>query len=152
MHHHIPYSFYVCKGDRRPKKGSYNIALQFGHSLTSHDKGPGSLGLYAKAAIADGNPNLIQSSFIGGLAGQWLFFGRPNDRFGLGGYYYNFSNILQQVTAPLVKFDDALGFEAWYALTVFRNAALTFDAQLTDPARGQKPNAFLLGARFHVHF
>lgn len=134
------------------KKGSYNIALQFGHSLTSQDKGPGSLGLYSKAAIADGNPNLIQSSFIGGLAGQGLFSGRPNDRFGLGGYYYNFSNILQQVTAPLVKFHDELGFEAWYALTVLPNADLTFNAQLTDPARGQKPNAFLLGARFHVHF
>jgi porin len=134
------------------KKGSYNIALQLGHSLTMRDKGPGSLGLYAKVAIADGNPNLIQSSIVGGLAGQGLFAGRPNDRFGLGGYFYNFSDVLQDVTAPLLEFDDELGFEAWYSFPILPNADLAFNAQLIDPASGQRSNALLLGARLNLHF
>lgn len=134
------------------KKGSYNIALQFGHALRAQDTGPGSVGIYAKAAIADGNPNLIQSSFVGGISGQGLFAGRPQDRFGVGGYFYNFSNVLQDAAAPLVEFDDEIGLEAWYSVAVHPNADLAFNAQYIDPASGQRSGALLLGARLNLHF
>lgn len=100
------------------KKGSYNLSVQVGHSLSAQASGPGSIGIYAKAAIADGNPNLIKSSIIGGFSGQGLFAGRPQDRFGIGAYFYNFSNALQDATDPLVDFNDELGTEAYYAFAL----------------------------------
>ncbi|MEA3230857.1 MAG: hypothetical protein U9Q05_03770 [Thermodesulfobacteriota bacterium] len=36
------------------------------------------LGIYLKAAIADGNPNPIKSSILGGISGKALFFSRPD--------------------------------------------------------------------------
>lgn len=134
------------------KKGSYNVALQLGHSLTAANSGPGSVGVYAKAAIADGNPNLIRSSVVAGLSGQGVFSGRPQDRFGLGAYFYNFSNILQDVTSAVVDFDDEFGIEAWYSVAIVPNADVSLNVQLIDPATGQNSNALMVGGRLHVHF
>lgn len=134
------------------KKGSYNVALQFGHSLTTANSGPGSLGVYAKAAIADGNPNLIRSSIVGGFSGQGAFAGRPQDRFGLGAYFYNFSNILQDVTSAVVDFNDEFGIEAWYSIPIVPNADISLNVQLIDPATGQNSTALMVGGRLHVHF
>jgi porin len=134
------------------KKGSYNIALQFGHDLAGSVKGPSHLGVYFKTAIADGNPNLIQSSFSGGLGGHGLFAGRSRDRFGIGIYFYNFSDVLQDVTDPLGEFDDEAGMEAYYAIALGGNVDLTLNAQVVDPARGDFGVATILGARLGLHF
>jgi porin len=134
------------------RKGSYNIALQFGHDLAGSVKGPSHLGFYAKAAIADGNPNVIQSSIVGGLAGHGLIAGRSRDRWGLGGYFYNFSDVLQDAADPLVEFDDEAGLEAWYAVALGGNVDLTLSAQVVDPARGAFDVATILGARLGLHF
>jgi porin len=134
------------------KKGSYNISLQFGHDLAGSVKGPSHLGVYFKTAIADGNPNLIQSSFSGGLGGHGLFAGRSRDRFGLGVYYYNFSDVLQDATDPLGEFDDEAGMEAYYLIALGGNVDLTFDAQVVDPARGENSVLMILGARLGLHF
>jgi porin len=60
------------------RKGSYNIALQLTHRLAESGqvKGKG-LDFVLKAAVADGNPNIIQSSLIIGLAGHGMVKGRP---------------------------------------------------------------------------
>lgn len=60
------------------KDGSFNITLQAGHLIKPSAvlKGKG-LGVYAKAAIADGNPNPIRSSVIGGLAGHGMIAYAP---------------------------------------------------------------------------
>jgi porin len=134
------------------KKGSYNIALQFGHDLKGSVKGPSHLGVYFKTAIADGNPNLVQSSFVGGFAGHGLFPGRSRDHFGIGAYYYNFSNALQDATAPLLEFDNETGMEAWYSIALGGNVDLTFNAEVIDPARGANSVVAIFGARLGVHF
>jgi len=134
------------------KKGSFNIAVQFGHDLMGSIKAPTHLGVYFKSAIADGNPNLIQASFIGGLAGHGLFEGRSRDRFGLGVYYYNFSDVLQDATDPLGEFNDEAGLEAYYALAIGGNVDFTLNAQAIDPARGDFGVATILGARLGLHF
>jgi porin len=139
----------TIKGTR---KGSYNIALQFGHDLAGSAKAPSQVGIYAKAAIADGNPNPISASFVGGFAGHGLIPGRSRDRWGLGVYFYNFSDTLQNVAAPLVNFDDEAGVEAYYALAVTPNADLAFDAQVIDPATGNNDVALVLGVRLGLHF
>ncbi len=134
------------------RKGSYNIALQFGHDLAGSAKGPLHIGVYGKAAIADGNPNPIEASFVGGFAGHGLFKGRARDRWGLGFYYYDFSDTLQSVAAPLVRFDDEAGVEAWYALALGGNADFSLNAQVIDPATGANDVALVLGARLGLHF
>ncbi len=134
------------------RKGSYNIALQFGHDLAGSAKGPSHIGVYAKAAIADGNPNPIEASFVGGFAGHGLFKGRARDRWGLGFYYYDFSDTLQSAAAPLVRFDDEAGVEAWYALALGGNADFSLNAQVIDPATGANDVALVLGARLGLHF
>lgn len=134
------------------REGSYNVAIQIGHDLHGSATGPSQTGVYAKVAIADGNPNLIQSSILGGVTGRGILAGRPRDRFGVGAYFYNFSDTLQDVTAPLVRFDDETGLEAWYAIALTTNADLTLNAQLIDPAAGANDTAVLLGARLGVNF
>jgi porin len=134
------------------REGSYNFAVQFGHDLSGSVKESSHVGIYGKAAVADGNPNLIKSSFVGGLAGHGLVAGRSGDRWGIGVYYYDFSDVLQDVTDPLVEFDDERGLEAWYSFALGGNVDLTFNAQLVDPARGERDVATILGARLAAHF
>lgn len=135
------------------RKGSYNIAVQFSHLMveSAAAKGKG-LGIYAKAAIADGNPNPIRASVAAGLAGHALIAGRPRDSFGIGGFYYKFSDVLQETAAPLARFRDETGVEAWYSLAATPWLKLTADAQVISPARGDRPTSLILGLRGNVAF
>lgn len=134
-------------------KGSYNIALQVTHRLveSTQVKGKG-LDFALKAAIADGNPNIIHRSLIIGLAGHGMIPGRPNDSFGIGGFAYNFSNALQDSTAPLVDFNDEQGLELWYSFALTPWFKLTTDAQLINPARGDADTAVITGLRANLAF
>jgi len=70
------------------RKGSYNVAVELSHLLVESAGVPGKgLGLYAKAAIADGNRNPFRRSFVGGLAGHAIVPGRPLDWFGVGYFF-----------------------------------------------------------------
>lgn len=137
---------------RGTRKGSYNIALQFGHDLAGSAMGPSHVGIYAKAAIADGNPNPIEASFVGGFAGHGLIAGHSRDHWGLGFYVYDFSDTLQDVAVPLADFDDEFGLEAWYAFAIAPFADLALNAQVVDPATGRNDVALVLGARLGLHF
>lgn len=134
-------------------QGSYNIALQITHRLaeSSQVKGKG-LDLAMKVATADGNPNLIRSSFVLGLAGHGMVKGRPDDSFGVGGFIYNFSNALQDSTAPLVDFNDEQGIEAWYSFALTPWFKITADAQYVNVARGDADPAFITGLRANLAF
>jgi porin len=134
-------------------KGSYNIAVQFTLRLVESRqvKGKG-LDLAVKAAIADGNPNIIQSSLVIGLAGHGMVPGRPHDSFGIGGFAYNFSNALQDSVDPLVNFNDEQGLELWYSFAVTPWLKLTADTQLVNPARGDADAAVIAGLRANLAF
>ena len=94
------------------KKGSYNISFEFTHKLQERKEQPGAnWGFYLKVATADGNPNNVQSSLIAGIGGRALFFGRPQDSFGLDAHRYNFSDVQQSSLAPLTWFRDQAGIE-----------------------------------------
>jgi porin len=114
-------------------------------------KGKG-LDFVLKAAIADGNPNIIQSSIIIGLAGQGMIPGRPDDSFGIGAFAYNFSNALQSRVNPLLDFNDEQGLEAWYNLALTRWWKLGADLQLINPATGRNDVAVTGGLRTSIAF
>jgi len=85
------------------KSGSYNVNVQFKHNLQESSEQPNAAwGFSLKAAIADGNPNYVQRSLIVGIGGKALFFGRPQDTFGVGAYWYDLSDTLQDELNPAI--------------------------------------------------
>jgi porin len=134
-------------------KGSYNIALQFTHRLAESRtvKGKG-LDMVVKVATADGNPNPISSSFIIGMAGHGMIPARPRDSFGVGAFFYNFSDSLQEVANPVVDFRDEQGFEAWYSLGLTPWLKLSGDVQVVNPARTSADVAVITGIRANLAF
>jgi porin len=138
------------------KDGSYNIAFQFSHLFYQNPENPAlGWGLFLKAAIADGNPNPIQSSVIIGLGGKNLFKNRPYDSFGLGYYYYNFSNDLEESLDPLerlgITFGDEQAIELFYNFAVSPWFILGADLQYIKPARSDE-DAFLAILRANIRF
>jgi len=133
------------------RKGSYNVSLQATQRLVGDAVASGkSLDLLVKAAIADGNPNLVRSSLVVGLVGTGLVQARPEDRFGVGAFYYDFSNVLQDSLDPLVDFRDEAGMEAWYGISLTPWASVSVHLQAIDPARGNADTAVVGGLRLNV--
>ncbi len=122
------------------KKGSWGAGVQAGHLVARSTVVPGrGLGVYARAAISDGNPNFIRALVIGGLAAHGMVASRPHDSFGLGCYFYNFSNDLQDALAPVIGVDDERGLELFYRLAIARWFRIGANVQVVDPAvRGNR--------------
>jgi porin len=135
------------------KEGSYNLTFDFTHLLVESTDSPGKgLGLYIKAAIADGNPNVVKRSIVGGIAGHAIVPGRPLDYFGVGYFYYDFSDQLQSAVAPLVNFQDEQGVEAYYTFVPVPWLRLSADLQWVNPANGANPPMWVGGVRMRVEF
>jgi len=136
------------------KSGAFNINIQFTHNLQESSEQPDSAwGFYLKAAIADGNPNYVQRSIIVGIGGKALFFGRPQDSFGVGVYYYDLSDTLQDELNPvLVKFEDEAAIEAFYSWAVTPWLQIGADIQYIKPARGRYENALVPSLRTQIRF
>ncbi len=134
------------------KKGSYSVNLQVSHFLSQAADGSDDLGLYLKLSLADGNPNAIEGSLIGGIGGKGIFNSRPQDTFGVGYFYYAFSNQLRDALEPAKDFDDEQGIEVFYNYQINQQFYLTADLQLVDPAEGIAENAVIGGLRLNIRF
>ncbi len=135
------------------KKGSYNVSFEFKHNLQENKEQPNaSWGFYLKVATADGNPNYVQSSVIAGIGGRALFFGRPQDSFGLGAYRYNLSDVLQNSLAPRTKFRDEAAIEVFYSYAVTPWLYVGADIQYIKPAAGSFENALVPAIRTQIRF
>jgi porin len=136
------------------KSGAYNVNIQFTHNLQeSSEQSNASWGFYLKAAIADGNPNYIQRSMIVGIGGNALFFRRPQDTFGIGAYYYDLSDTLQDELNPvLVKFEDEAAIEAFYSWAVTPWLQVGANIQYINPATGRYKNALVPSLRLQFRF
>jgi porin len=135
------------------KKGSYNLSFEFRHNLQeSPDQPNANWGFYLKVATADGNPNYVQSSVIAGIGGRALFFGRPQDSFGLGAYRYNLSDVLQNSLAPYTRFRDEAAVEAFYSYAVTPWLFVAADIQYIKPASGSFKNALVPALRTQIRF
>jgi len=136
-----------------PRDGAFNVALSLSHLLLESRQQSGKgLGVYVKAALADGNPNPIQASVVAGLAGHGIIPGRPRDSFGLGWFYYDFSDDLQDALAPALTFQDEQGLEFFYSCALTPWLALGADLQWIDPARGDQDTAVYAGLRTTITF
>ncbi|MFZ8977659.1 MAG: carbohydrate porin, partial [Pseudohongiellaceae bacterium] len=121
------------------------------HLLLESPTAPGKgLGIYGKAAAADGNPNIIYTSFKGGLAGHRIVPGRPDDSFGIGYYYINFSNDLQDTLAPVGKFENEQGVEVFYNFAIAPWIVIAADIQWIDPSNGDNDDAWIGALRANL--
>ena len=135
------------------KSGAYNVNFEFKHNLQESTTQPNATwGFYFKVATADGNPNYVQSSVIAGIGGRALFFGRPQDSFGLGAYRYNLSDELQDTLFPNTKFKDESAIEAFYSCAVTPWLYVGGDIQYINPAAGYFDNALVLALRTQIRF
>ena len=130
--------------------GSYNVGIQLMHNLKETDEG--AWGTYLRVAIADGNPNTIQNSLVGGIGGQALFFDRPQDHFGLGYYYYNFSDYLKNTGDPSIDIPKEYGMEIFYNLEITPWLHITGDIQYVNPADTQYKEDVVVGLRSNIKF
>ncbi|MCU0535523.1 MAG: carbohydrate porin [Hydrococcus sp. Prado102] len=87
-----------------------------------------------------------------GLGGKGLISGREQDSFGLGFYYYNFSDDLKNAVNPLVDFGDEYGIEVYYSYAITPWFHLTADLQYIDPANEDSDDALVLGLRSRIRF
>lgn len=115
------------------------------------DTGKG-FGIYGRAAIADGNPNPVQSSFVVGFAGHGIVPSRPLDHFGIGYYFYNWSDDLRSATAGAFPIDDEHGVEIYYNLAVTPWFHISADLRWIHPAKGIYDDAWLGGLRANIMF
>lgn len=135
------------------KEGSYNVAVSASHLFWESAIHPGKgLGVYGRAAIADGNPNPIDSSLAGGFAGYGLIPDRPDDVFGLGFYRYNFSDDLRLGIAPIIQFDNETGAEIFYNVAITPWMRVTADLQWVRPVRSEFRDTVAGGIRVSIDF
>ena len=94
----------------------------------------------------------MQSSIIGGIGGKGLFPSRRDDTFGIGYFFYNFSDDLQDAVSPLIAFNDEQGLEVFYNFAVTPWFRIGADLQVIDPARGDRDTAVVAGLRANLQF
>lgn len=136
------------------KSGSYNVNVQFKHNFQESSEQPNAAwGFFLKAGVGDGNPNYVQRELIVGISGEALFFGRPQDTFGVGVYWYNLSDTLQDALNPAgIKFRDEGAIEAFYSWAVTPWLLVGPDLQYIRPARGNYQNALVAAVRTQIRF
>jgi porin len=135
------------------KSGAYNVAVTASHLVYERADAAGKgLGVYVKAAVADGNPNPIEGSVIFGVAGQGVFRSRPDDVFGIGCYLYDWSDDLVTGLAPVVGLSGETGVEVFYNFAVTPWFRVSADLQWVDPARAAVAQAWVGGLRASVQF
>lgn len=133
------------------KSGSYNISYQYNQFFYENPKDPKDRwGMFFKAAIADGNPNIIQYTILAGLAGAAPW--RSQDSFGLGYFYYGFSGALKDTFRPILTLGDEQGVEMYYKAALTPWLSLTTDFQIISPAIKSADTAYILGLRLGVIF
>ena len=135
------------------KKGSWGAGVQLGHMIAPSKVLPGrGLGVYGRVALSDGNPNFIRAFLVGGLAAHGMVASRPYDSVGLGYYFYNFSNELQDALAPVIGVGDEQGFETFYNLAVAPWFRVGANLQVVNPATRDTRTAVVASVRVNVVF
>lgn len=126
------------------EEGAWTLNLT-AHQYLAYDeaakRGWGAFGMFG---VTDGNPNFVDVFAHAGLAGNVPIRGRESDTFGLGYYYSNLSDDLQNTLEPLIRIRKEQGFEMFYSFAPTGWSKLTADLQIVDP--------FLLGSETRLFF
>jgi porin len=99
-------------------------------------------GVFGDLAWSDGNPNIVRSTILFGIGGSSLLSGRPNDRFGVGYFRANLSDVLEEELAPFVTLEDGSGIEAFCNVALTPWLRFTGDVQFTRSFNRSPSSAF----------
>lgn len=122
-------------------------ALYYNAYQLVHGDLAGGFGVFLRAGLSDGNPNVVRWNAAGGVAGIGALRGRPRDRWGLGVFAVGPSD------ADLLRGLGAgteVGGELFYAVAVTPWLHVTLDAQVIDSALPGADTTGVLGVRTHV--
>ncbi|MCI0388397.1 MAG: carbohydrate porin [Acidobacteria bacterium] len=135
------------------KQGPFNISYQYEQYFYQNPNNPREgWGFFGKVAIADGNPNIIQSSFLAGIAGTGLIRGRSLDRFGVGFFNYRLSDALRDAVRPIVRIKNEKGGEVFYNFAVTPWFRVTADMQILPPTIEKRDTTVFFALRGKVSF
>ena len=109
------------------------------------------IGLFGRFGISDGEANAIERFYSLGVGGKGLVPNRDQDRFGLGYFYTEWSDI---PLADALGVNNAQGVEIFYNIEVTPAVHITPDVQvLIDPGgRSDLDVAIVYGLRMQVSF
>ena len=113
------------------------FSANFDQYLWEPTEGKG-FGIYGRFAASDGNPNFIHYFYSLGFGGKGVGAKRPNDTYGIGGYYINASH--PTLVSPLGTKEflrDEKGFEMFYNLALTPWAHLSPDFQVVHGITAQ---------------
>ena len=113
------------------RRGPFNVNYTYEQYFVQDRKDPSAgWGMFAKAAIADGNPNTLQDTLEIGIGGTALFPRRTLDRFGAGYFSLGLSDALKDFLQPFFTIRRERGFESFYSCAVMRWLRVTGDVQV----------------------
>jgi porin len=84
------------------------------------------------------------------MAGHATASGRPLDYSGVGYFFYDLGDELQDAVAPVGSFKDEQGVEAIYVFSLTFWPRLSANLQWVNPANGANPSVWLGGMRARV--
>jgi porin len=109
------------------------------HQYVSGDGGGRGWGVFARAAVSDGDVNPIEWNLAAGVGGRGLLAARPDDTFGAGYYHLE---LAEGALTRAFDMGDEQGFEIWYNLAITPWLHVTADLQVIDTAIGQPVSNF----------
>lgn len=134
------------------RKGYYFLSYSFQQYLVQEAPGVG-WGVFGQFGLSEGNPNPVRSSAILGLGGNATFLDRPEDRWGIAGFYYDFSDELEDGLAAIGSgLRDEYGLEAFYDARITENLRLGGNVQIIRPGTPGTDEAVFVGMRARVLF
>jgi len=127
------------------KRGYWYLNASVQQYLYEDPSQPGTgWGVFAYAAIADGNPNVLRWTIFAGLAGNNPLPARNMDKWGIGYFRYGLSDdLIDGLDAIGIDIWDEEGVEAFYNLAVTPWMRLTADIQWINPFQSGNDDAVI---------
>ena len=107
-------------------------------------------GIFGKVDFADEDTNPWKFSVAFGVGGRGIIPGRPNDVFGIGGFYNDLSSTLFQSSAGFEE--DYTGMEAFYNVAITPAAKLSAIVQYLPSAKPGVPDSTVVSGRLQFRF
>jgi porin len=137
----------VLRGRPAPTTRADTWALYYNAHQYLHGDTDRGWGVFLRAGLSDGNPNVVQWTAAGGMAGTGLLPGRPHDRWGLGLFSLGMSDedLLRDLGVG-----TEVGGELFYNVAVTPWLHVTFDAQVIESALPGADTTGVFGVRTHI--
>jgi len=141
---------------------SWMVIFSFWQYLSAEEVGEGPLdlfnqrpdlqgwGIFGRLSFADKDTNPFDTSISAGIGGRGVIDSRPNDVFGIGGFY---NDIYESRFTNDVGFDgDSYGGEAFYNLAITPAAKFSTNLQYLESSLKDFDDAIVLSGRLQLIF